>query len=342
MPRVQRKTIAIAALAVALAAGAFWAWQGKPRAVTVVAAHVGPATELVYATGYVEAQQPVTISSRITAPVSRVLVSEGDAVHRGQPLVLLAADEQQAALAQAAAQQRAAEQTEGRTVTLFRQGWVTKAARDQAVANADAARAATAAARARQGQLVIRAESDGVVTRRDVYDGDLATPGKALLLLGDPLRIRVTATVDERDIARVRVGQPALMANDAYPGKAIPAHVAEVTPGGDPTARAFRVRLLPDAAAGTLPIGLSLEVNLVTRREARALLVPAKALAAGRVWTVEDGKARAHAVTTGIAGADAVQVTAGLAAGARVIVSPPADLREGERVKAVVQPDQPR
>ncbi|MBU6268801.1 MAG: efflux RND transporter periplasmic adaptor subunit [Sphingomonadales bacterium] len=330
---MKRRVIAIAAAAVALAGGTLWLWQGKPRPVATASAYLGAATELVYATGFVEAQQPVTISSRITAPVLRVLVSEGDAVRRGQPLVLLADDEQQAALAQAAAQQRAAEQVEHRTVTLFGQGWVTKAARDSAVANADAARAAVAAAQARKGQLVVRAESDGVVTRRDVYEGDLAVPGKALLLLGDPARIRVTATVDERDIARVRIGQAALMSNDAWPGKAIPAHVSEVTPGGDPTARAFRVRLLPDGGTAGLPIGISLEVNIVTRRDARALLVPAKALASGKVWTVENGRARAHRVVTGIAGTDEVQVTSGIAAGSRVILAPPADLKDGERVE---------
>jgi len=331
---VKRRVIAITTAAVAIVGGTLWLWQGKPRSVAVATAHTGIATELVYATGFVEAQQPVTISSRITAPVLRVLVSEGDAVRRGQPLVLLADDEQQAALAQSAAQQRAAEQVEGRTVALFKQGWVTKAARDQAVANADAARAATVAAQARKGQLVVRAESDGVVTRRDVYEGDLAVPGKALLLLGDPARIRVTATVDERDIARVHVGQPALMSNDAFPGQAIPAHVAEVTPGGDPTARAFRVRLLPDAGGVGLPIGISLEINIVTRRETHALLVPGKALAGGKVWTVEDGRARAHAVTTGITGTDETQIATGIAAGATVILAPPVDLRDGQRVKA--------
>lgn len=340
----RRLAIGIGAV-LALAGGAAWWWHGHARAVTVARVHIGPATELVYATGFVEAQEPVTISSRITAPVIKVLVSEGDRVQRGQVLVLLADDEQRAALTQSAAQARAAGQTEGRTLTLFKQGWVTKAARDQAVANADAARAGVAAALARQGQLAVRAGSDGVVTRRDVYEGDLATPGKVLMLIGDPARIRVTATVDERDIARVHVGQQALMSSDAWPGKAIPARVAEVTPGGDPTARAFRVRLSPEPTAalpmGQLPLGMSLEINLVTRREPRALLVPVGAVVAGRAWTVNDGRAHPHTVTTGIAGAETVQVISGLVAGDTVILAPPADLRDGERVAGVSGGKQP-
>jgi len=333
---VQRRLIVGIVAVLALAGGAVWWWLGQSQSVTIAQARIGPATELVYATGFVEAEQPVTISSRITAPVIQVLVTEGDRVRRGQVLVLLADDEQRAALTQAQAQSRAAGQTEARTLTLFREGWVTKAARDQAVANADAARAAVAAALARQGQLAIRAATDGVVLRHDVYAGDLAVPGKVLMQIGDPARIRVTATIDERDIARVHVGQPALMSSDAWPGKAIPARVAEVTPGGDPTARAFRVRLIPEAGAsipgGQLPLGMSLEINVVTHRDPRALLVPVGAVIDGKAWTVTDGRAHRHPVTTGIAGAESVQVTTGLAPGDSVILAPPSDLKDGDRV----------
>lgn len=321
--------------ALALAAGGVWLWYSRPRALATVPVLTGEATELVYATGFVEARTPVTISSRITAPVRAVLVAEGDRVRQGQPLVLLADDEQRAATAQAAAQARAAAQTEDRTLTLYKQGWVTKAARDQAVANADAARAATGAAAARQGQLIVRAETAGTVIRRDVYPGDLATPGKPLLQIGDPAQIRVTATVDERDIARIQPGQPALMSSDAWPNQSIPAHVAELTPGGDPTARAFRVRLLPDAIPPgiRLPLGMSLEINIVTRRVRDALLIPATAVSNGKAWTIEQGRARPHAVTLGIAGPDRVQVLAGLPRNARVITTPPADLKDGDRVR---------
>lgn len=317
--------IAVAGLAAA------WFWRAGPVKVSTARAHIGPAVELVYATGFVEAQQPVSVQSRITAPVAQVLVNEGDRVVRGQPLFLLTDDEQRALVAQAAAQRRAAEQTEYRTLTLFRQGWVTKAARDQAVADADAARAAEATAGARQDQLVVRAQIDGVVTRRDIEPGELASPTRVLALLGDPARLRVTATIDERDVARVRIGEQALMSSDAWPGRTIRATVSEVTPSGDPAQRAFRVRLLPETV-NALPLGLTLEVNIVTRRKAGAVLIPASAYADGRIWTIAEGRARRRAVKVGIAGPENVEVLSGLGSGETVIVNPPTDLAEGRRV----------
>lgn len=327
------KAALILALGVlALAGLAAWWWREGPTTVALVKPHYGPAVELVYGTGFVEAQQPVEVQARITAPVERVLVEEGQRVSRGQPLFLLADAEQRALSAQAEAQRRAAEQTEARTLTLFREGWVTKAARDQAVANADVARAALATAGARQDQLVVRAQIDGIVTKRDVEPGELATPTKVLAQLGDPARVRITATIDERDIARITVGQAALMSSDAWPGRAIPARVAEVTPGGDPSQRAFRVRLLPTGAT-SLPLGLSLEVNIVTRRRDRALLVPASAVVDGKVWVARQGRAHRQAVRTGIAGTESVEILSGIGAGDTVIDKAPEGLREGQHVK---------
>lgn len=322
--------IALILLAIALGAGAYW-WRGRATVVTLAQARIGPAVDLVYATGFVEAQQPVSVQARITAPVEQVLVNEGDHVVRGQPLFLLADEEQRALSAQTGAQRRAAEQTEARTLALFKQGWVTQAARDQAVATADAARAAEATTTARKDQLVVRALIDGVMTKRDIEPGELATPTRVLALLGDPRRIRVTATVDERDITRIGVGMPALMASDAWPGRTIPATVSEVTPGGDPTQRAFRVRLAPGAA--DLPLGLSLEINIVAGRHDRAVLVPADAVQSGHVWTLGDGRAHRRAVRTGITGTENIEIVAGLQAGETVVVSPPADLAEGQRIK---------
>ena len=324
--------LALSLVVLALLIGA-WLWQARPQKLALSTARIGPAVELVYATGYIEPQQPVMVQARITAPVERVLVEEGQRVTRGQPLILLADDEQQALLAQSAAQRRSAEQVEGRTIRLFREGWVTRAARDKAVADADAARAAQATAGARRDQLVVRALIDGTVIKRDIEPGELASPSRVLAQLGDPARIRVTATVDERDIARVRLGQQALMSSDAWPGRTIAATVSEITPTGDPNQRAFRVRLQP-AAVADLPLGLSLEVNIVTGRKDRAVLVPASAVADGKVWVVTDGRARRRPVVTGVTGAETIEIVRGVRAGEAVVTSPPAGLAEGARVAA--------
>lgn len=314
------------------AGGAAWLWFDRPAEVAGARAKPGRALDLVYATGFVEPREPVEVASRVTAPVIEVLVREGDRVARGQPLVRLDAGEQQQAIAQLAAQTVQASLAEQRALTLFARGFVSAAGRDQAVATARSARAAERVARERLAQFELRAGISGVVLRHDVEPGDLAAPSRTLMTLGDPAALRITATVDERDIPRVRIGQAALMSTDAFPGRVIRGRVTEITPGGDPNQRAFRVRIAPEAA-GPLPIGLTLEVNIVIAEKSQALLVPARAVRDGKVWLVEGDRARPQPVRLGIEGSDKVEIRSGLASSACILADPPDKLKDGARVK---------
>lgn len=319
-------------LALLAAAAVYWLLAGRAHDVRLIPVRVGDAVELVYATGFVEAEHPVTISARLTAPVRQVLVEEAQRVERDQPIILLDDEEQRHAVQQATAQRRVALQEERRTLALFAKGWVTRAARDSAVAAADSAKAAEEGARARLNQMVVRSGINGIVLRRDVEPGDLATPGRALMTLGDPVSVRITTTVDERDVPRIHAGQAALMSSDAWPGRVLHGQVREVTPGGDPEQRAFRVYIVTDQRLA-LPLGLTLEVNIVTRRADRALLVPTSAIEDGKVWVIRDGRAHARAVRTGIAGSGDVQILSGLSQGEMIVRAPEGKLSDNMRVR---------
>jgi hypothetical protein len=121
------------------------------------------------------------------------------------------------------------------------------------------------------------------------------------------------------------------MRADAWPGRVIRGHVRELTPGGDPNQRSFRARIGLDEAAA-LPMGLTLEVNIVIRSVPRTLLVPLDAVDGDAVWVVGDGRVRRRAVKTGIRGAESVQILAGVRAGEMVVVEP-SGLSEGQRVR---------
>jgi RND family efflux transporter MFP subunit len=180
---------------------------------------------------------------------------------------------------------------------------------------------------------VVRAGIDGVVLKRDVYPGDLAVPSRTLLLLGDSKRVRVTATVDERDVPRLRIGQVALMTNDAWPNRIIRGRLTEITPGGDPSQRAFRARLAIEDSMTLLPLGMTLEVNIVTREIKRALLLPATAVVDGHVWLVEQKRARKVPVRVGIVAANDIQILSGATVDNAIIRYPPGDLNDGQRVR---------
>lgn len=328
---------AIRGIAIALFIGtlAVLGWSYATRPLSVVAAHptYGPVADVVYATGFVEPRRPVDVSSRVTAPVTAVLADEGDRVAGGEALATLDAEDQRHTITQLAATRLKTEQDERRALLLFRQGWMAKAGRDEAVAAASAARAAEASAKAKLDQYTIRSGISGVVLRRDAEPGDLATASKILFQIGDPRLLRVTATVDERDIPLVRDGLRALMSTEAFPGQVFKGTIYEITPGGDPDQRAFRVRIRPDPGT-SLPVGLTLEVNIIAGERKVALLVPPSSIRDGVIWTIENGRLHRVPVDVGIRGTDRTEIRAGVSKSSCIVTDPPQKLKDGAKVAA--------
>ncbi|MFZ0266050.1 MAG: efflux RND transporter periplasmic adaptor subunit, partial [Caulobacter sp.] len=63
------------------------------------------------------------------------------------------------------------------------------------------------------------------------------------------------------------------------------------------------------------------------------VLVPSTAVRDASVWTVENGRAHRRPVRLGAAAASQTEITAGLKAGASVVLDPPKGLRDGARVR---------
>jgi len=113
------------------------------------------------------------------------------------------------------------------------------------------------------GYAGIAAPLDGVVIERHVEVGDLALPGRPLLVLLDPGALRLEAEVREGLVARVRAGDK-LSAEIPAAGAAVEGTVAEIIPSADPRSRTFRTRIdlpeVPGVYAGMfgrlrLPVG---------------------------------------------------------------------------------------
>lgn len=326
--RAQVVALALAAL-VALAAWLFT----RPPVVTVEAAARGEAVDVVYATGVVDYVRQARIAPIVTAPIQRVAVEEGQRVRAGQLLAQLEDGPQRGTAAQLEAQATTARLAAARVERLYDRGFASRAAWDEARGLRDAAAAAARSARARLADYAVTAPFPGTVLRREAEPGNLATPSTVLFVLADESSLRVTADLDERDIARVAEGQDALIRADAFPGRTFEARVTEVTPQGDAATRVFRVRLGLDPEA-PLRAGMTVEANIIADRRDGAVLAPAAALRQNAIWIVEEGRAVRRDIVRGAVGDERVEIREGLDAGEHVIVNPPERLRDGQRVRA--------
>ncbi|WP_191085413.1 efflux RND transporter periplasmic adaptor subunit [Roseococcus microcysteis] len=327
-----------------LAAGGAWAWFGAPPRLAMAPVTTGPALEAVYATGSVEPVQMARVGPATRGRLTALLVDEGQRVTEGQPMARLDDRQTRALAEEAEARARFAQDDLARTRALVTRDIAARATLDRAERDAEAARATAEAARQRLDDHVVRAPAGGVVLRRDGEVGEVVDTPTTLFWIGEIRPLRVTAEVDEEDIARVMIGQPALLRADAFPGRVLRGEVAQITPRGDTTRKAYRVRLALSEDT-PLMVGMTVEANIVLREASDALLVPPAAVALdpdsppgrtrrGHVWLVREGRLERRAVLLGVQGARAVEVLEGLARGDSVVAEARPSFREGQRVRA--------
>ncbi|WP_029010358.1 efflux RND transporter periplasmic adaptor subunit [Azospirillum halopraeferens] len=335
MARPVRILFPLVILLAAAAAGgtALW-WSALPPVVRLAGVERGPAVEAVYATGTVEPVHWARVESLVSARIEEVLVRDGEAVRRGQLLARLDDAEAQAHLRELEARARFLQSEVDRQQELSRRGVASAAAYERAVSELAQVRAAIGAQREALARYELVAPIDGVVLRRDAEIGDIVrtAASRVLFTVGRTVPLWAVVEVDEEDMPRVRTGLTALIKADAFPGRALDGRVGEFTPMGDPVNKSYRVRIaLPDDTP--LLIGMTVEANIITRRADDALLVPEGAVAAGRVFVIEDGVARARSVEVGVVGNGRAEIRAGLSGDERVVAAPPAGLADGMPVR---------
>jgi membrane fusion protein (multidrug efflux system) len=132
------------------------------------------------------------------------------------------------------------------------------------------------------GQTRITAPFAGVIAARNVSVGELATSATPAFQLVDPTRLRVVASLPERDLGRVEVGQPARLTSAYDDTHWASGHVVRIAPVVDPQSGTFRVTVGLDEL-GELRPGQFVSIRLEVDRHEDVLVVPKDAV----VW--EDG-----------------------------------------------------
>jgi RND family efflux transporter MFP subunit len=335
LPGNYRPLLAAAALAIA-ALWLLWLWGRGPEVIAALPTR-GIAAEIVYATGAVEPVRWSKVTSLVRNRIVDICDCEGKAVVKGDVLARLDEREVRAQLEELKARESFAKQELTRVTELLGRKIATPQAYERISADLQQIQALITAQTQKIAEYTIIAPMDGVVLRRDGEIGEIVEAGQILFRVGVPKPLRVVAEVNEEDIPRVIVGQKALFRTDAFLGQLLEGQVREITPMGDAAAKTYRIRIaLPDDTP--LQIGMSVEVNVVTREKSGALLVPAEAVQGTALFVVDGARARRKTIGVGIRGTRAVEIVSGLGEKERVISPYPANLGDGGRIRPVNPP----
>ena len=199
------------------------------------------------------------------------------------------------------------------------------------------AMSAEKAAATRLDQLSLRSPVAATVIARMADPGDMAQPGRSILTLVAGDETRIAASVDEKNLQYVKLGQTARATADAYPDRPIAATLTYIAPAVDAQRGTVDLKLRVDKSPDFLRPDMTVSVEIVTAQESNAVKLPTDAVrrdanGASFVLVNRDGRAQRLAVTTGLRGTGTTQILNGLAAGDRVIL-PTANVEEGARVR---------
>lgn len=332
------------------------ALQKQQTAVEIAATDVLQArtlelTQALPITGALKAVNAAFVKAKVAGDLQGLTVREGDFVKAGQVIARIDTTETQARTRQAQQQADAAraqvdiaQRALDNNKALVNQGFISKTALDNSLANLASAQAtyqaalagADVAAKALQ-DTVLRAPISGQVAQRLVQNGERVGVDARVVEVVDLGALELETALSAADSVRVRAGQSAQLAIEGLT-QPVAAKVVRINPSATAGSRAVLAYLQLASAAG-LRQGLFAEGTLTTGT-VRALSVPLDAVRTDKpqpyVQHVVDNKVAHQTVAMGVQGQHEgitmVEIK-GLPDGAQVLAGTVGTLREGSLVQ---------
>jgi HlyD family secretion protein len=220
-------------------------------------------------------------------------------------------------------------------------------------------------ARERLAKTEIRAPMDGKVTAIFIKAGETAVPsamsiaGSDLMVLANTASMYAEVNVDEADVARVNVGQgalivPAASSDESWKGTVEQVAISPKSQPGQSKTYLVRIRLTEQQLAAFRP-GMSCRAEIATRASdsTPTLAVPVQSIryedsddvnkksAKASVFVAQGGRAHKRSVETGAADDAYIEIVKGISAGEQTVIGPAKILRflqDGDRIVAAAMP----
>ncbi|MBN8939302.1 MAG: efflux RND transporter periplasmic adaptor subunit [Rhizobiales bacterium] len=310
--------------------------------------------------GRLEAYAQAQLFARVSGYLKDRHVDMGASVKAGQLLAEIDAPDLDQQIMQAVADLASAEAnvelartTLERAQSLIRSGAVAQQTLEQRQAEFSNRRGLVRSAQANLDRLrvlekykQITAPFDGIVTARATDVGALINAGSgagpALFVLSDTSKLRVYVNVPQNYVPSIQIGTKAEIRMPEYPGRTFAATVEASSQSVDGASGTTRMQLVVENPRNELMTGAFANVRLILPQPETTLSVPASALIFGqdglRIAVVgADERVSLKPVTIARDHGREVEIGSGIAAGDRVVDSPPDGIAEGDKVRLVRQ-----
>tara|TARA_A200000159_G_scaffold163670_1_gene190632 strand:- start:308 stop:1555 length:1248 start_codon:yes stop_codon:yes gene_type:complete len=257
----------------------------------------------VNASGIIQPEEEVQITSMVSGWITNITVLEGDTVKPGQHLISIDKKQYQAAYDQAFSQVRSSKANLkniksqlDRTKTLFSQKLISKQELEQIEASYELASSQVEQARAallsREDELSktkLVAPKYGIVTSLSKEEGEMALGGMfnpgVLMTIADLGYMEVLVDVNENDVVTIDVGDTTEIEIDAFPDTLFYGLVSEIAHtaqnlnmGGQQQVTNFKVKVKILNPPEKIRPGMSSTVNIISQTIKNTISIPIQSL----------------------------------------------------------------
>lgn len=315
----------------------------------------------VQLSGTLRPWREATVKARVAGELQALSVREGDTVKQGQIIGRIDATDYRARLSGSEADVAAAQATLGvaeknqaTQESLLARNFISRNAydttagnRDAAKARLDAARAAADVGRKALSDTTLVAPIDGIVSARIVQAGERVPVDGRIVTIADISRLELAASVPAGEAARLAPGAEITLSVEGLDDVRISGRIERINPAAAPGSRSIELYALIDNRDGRLRGGLFAQGQVAAGAAQERVAVPASAVREEGsdlvLYVLAGDRVQRRLVKTAIVQAGWVAITAGLAAGERVVRYNLGPLKDGSpaQVKPVAAPAAP-
>lgn len=305
-------------------------------------------TPAIKAVGSIVAVNGIQVANEVPGVIEAINFESGDVVKRGDVLIRLNAEIDEAALRTRRAEAQLAEQEFRRVSDLLPKRAVSQSQYDEAKANFDAARARVSEAEAQLSKKIIRAPFDGTLGIRMVDQGEYIATGTPIVEINMLDPIYVDYTLSEKNLPNVEPGYPVEATVAAVPEQTFEGQVSAINTSVNPETRTVRIRATLANPENQLRPGMFATIQTRQPEDRKVVTVPRTAISYNTygdfVFVVEENDqgeliVNRRTITAGETRDTRAAVLSGLEAGETVVAKGLLRLRAGQKVE--IQKDEP-
>ena len=212
------------------------------------------------------------------------------------------------------------------------------------------AKGAVAYAETTLANTIIRAPVTGTILEREVEKGEFVTTSFVgdrgakgyVVSLADLNDLEVELDIAQNDFAKLRAGQHGTISTDAFPDRKYDGFIKEISPEANRQKATVQIKvkvskpdefLRPEMNASVAFMADAKPAAASNAEAKPVVMVPAAAIRDNAVFLLLDGKAVRKPVKVGAVSNGGVRIEQGLIGGEDLISNPPADLKDGEKVR---------